>query len=129
MPPERPRGDRGTPPRGPARRDRRRPAPPPLRPRVAEPPAPPLSPLFLVVAAIAAACVVFSVTFRIVDSDMWQHLLVGKAIWQLGSVIVPAVVGVVYQQTNSMYAAFVALAIGPLLASVMMFSVRERHLF
>jgi len=52
-----------------------------------------------------------------------------NAIWQLGSVIVPAVVGVVYQQTNSMYAAFVALAIGPLLATVMMFSVRERHLF
>jgi ACS family glucarate transporter-like MFS transporter len=48
---------------------------------------------------------------------------------QLGSVIVPVVVGIVYQQTNSLYAAFVALAIGPLLATVMMFPVRERHLF
>ena len=52
-----------------------------------------------------------------------------NAMWQLGSVIVPAVVGAVYQQTNSLYAAFVALAIGPLLATVMMFPVRERHLF
>jgi hypothetical protein len=29
---------------------------------------------------------VFSVTFRIVDADMWQHLLVGKAIWQMHEV-------------------------------------------
>jgi nitrate/nitrite transporter NarK len=52
-----------------------------------------------------------------------------NAFWQLGSVIVPIVVGVVYQQTNSLYAAFVALAAGPLLAAVAMFWVRERHLF
>jgi sugar phosphate permease len=52
-----------------------------------------------------------------------------NAIWQLGSVVVPAVVGVVYLQTNSLYAAFVALAAGPLVATIVMFRVKERHLF
>ena len=33
--------------------------------------------------AIAAACVLNSVTFKLNDPDFWQHLLVGKAIWQL----------------------------------------------
>jgi nitrate/nitrite transporter NarK len=52
-----------------------------------------------------------------------------NAIWQLSSVIVPIAVGIVYQQTNSLYAAFVALAIGPLVATVAMCWVKERHLF
>jgi nitrate/nitrite transporter NarK len=54
---------------------------------------------------------------------------VTNAIWQLSSVVVPVVVGVVYQQTNSLYAAFVALAIGPLVATIAMFWVKERALF
>lgn len=32
---------------------------------------------------MAAACVLLSVTFQIFDTDFWQHLLVGKAIWSL----------------------------------------------
>jgi sugar phosphate permease len=52
-----------------------------------------------------------------------------NALWQLGSIIVPVVVGIVFQQTNSFYMAFVALAAGPLVATVAMFWVRERHLF
>jgi sugar phosphate permease len=52
-----------------------------------------------------------------------------NAFWQLGSVIVPVVVGIVYQQTNSLYTAFVALAAGPLVATIAMFWVKERHLF
>src|SRR5206468_6280991 len=28
-------------------------------------------------------CVLLSVTFRIYDTDFWQHLVVGKAIWQM----------------------------------------------
>ena len=32
---------------------------------------------------LTAACVAFSVTFRIGDPDLWQHLAVGRAIWQL----------------------------------------------
>jgi len=52
-----------------------------------------------------------------------------NAFWQLGNVIVPLVVGLVYQSTNSFSAAFVALAAGPLCAMLVMFGVRERHLF
>ena len=32
---------------------------------------------------LAAACVALSVTFRIGDPDLWQHLAVGRAIWEL----------------------------------------------
>lgn len=30
---------------------------------------------------IAAACVLVSVTFQIIDTDFWQHLAVGRALW------------------------------------------------
>lgn len=43
-----------------------------------------------------------------------------NALWQLGSVIVPSVVGAVYGATGSVYAAFVTLAAGPLLAALLM---------
>jgi tetratricopeptide (TPR) repeat protein len=47
----------------------------------------PLShPAAIAAAVIAAACIVVSVTFRLGDTDFWQHLLVGKAIWQFRSV-------------------------------------------
>ena len=36
--------------------------------------------------AIAAACVLVSVSFRIYEYDFWQHLVFGKAIWQLREV-------------------------------------------
>ncbi len=39
------------------------------------------APLALV-AVVAAACVIAAVTFRIYDPDLWQHLTVGRAIWQ-----------------------------------------------
>jgi sugar phosphate permease len=52
-----------------------------------------------------------------------------NAFWQLGSVVVPVVIGVVFQLTNSFSMAFVALAAGPALAAVAMFWVKERHLF
>jgi hypothetical protein len=35
---------------------------------------------------IAAGCVLFSVTFRIIDTDFWQHLAVGRAIWTTHSI-------------------------------------------
>ena len=35
---------------------------------------------------VAAACLVISVTFKLNDPDFWQHLLVGKAIWQLHTI-------------------------------------------
>ena len=35
------------------------------------------------IALLAAACVAYAVTFRMSTPDVWQHLLVGKAMWQL----------------------------------------------
>jgi hypothetical protein len=41
----------------------------------------------LAMAAVAAAvCAAAAVTFKIQDSDLWQHLLVGKVIWQTHAV-------------------------------------------
>ena len=51
---------------------------------------------------------------------------VTNAFWQLGSVIVPVAVGVVYQTTQSFYAAFITLAAGPLLGACGLMFVRER---
>jgi hypothetical protein len=52
-------------------------------PRAALPPLPPMTRGPLVTATcVAAACVLALVTTRIFDPDLWQHLLVGKVIWQ-----------------------------------------------
>ncbi len=40
-------------------------------------------PAAIAAAIVAAACILLSVTTRIYDPDIWQHLTVGKAIWQL----------------------------------------------
>ncbi len=45
--------------------------------------------------------------------------------WQLGSVIVPVVVGVVFQSSGSFLAAFATLAAGPALAAIGILFVRE----
>jgi hypothetical protein len=44
------------------------------------------APAAWIAVAVAAACVLLSVTTRIDDPDVWQHLLVGKAIARLGQV-------------------------------------------
>jgi sugar phosphate permease len=54
---------------------------------------------------------------------------ISNAFWQLGSVIVPLVVGIVFQSTHSFYATFIALAVGPLLGALFMLPVRERKAF
>ncbi|HEY2956273.1 MAG TPA: hypothetical protein VGK89_13630 [Candidatus Eisenbacteria bacterium] len=41
------------------------------------------SPALIAAALVAAACVVVSVSYQIYDPDLWQHLVVGKAIWTL----------------------------------------------
>ncbi|MEO5618729.1 MAG: tetratricopeptide repeat protein [Candidatus Eisenbacteria bacterium] len=79
--PERPRGPRG---RAAKRSPRDQPgaAPPP-------PPAeslPLTHPAFLAAIAWVAATILWSVSFHLPDTDSWQHLLVGKAIWQLRQV-------------------------------------------
>lgn len=38
-------------------------------------------PSYLTCAAVAVLCVIVSVTFRLFDTDLWQHLLVGSVIW------------------------------------------------
>ena len=43
-------------------------------------------PALLATLLVVAACIVASGSFRFFEPDMWQHLLVGKAIWQLRSV-------------------------------------------
>lgn len=48
-----------------------------------------------------------------------------NALWQLGSVIVPTVVGMVFAATGSFLMAFTVLATGPLIGCVCMFAVRE----
>ncbi|MEU1982958.1 MFS transporter [Nocardia sp. NPDC019395] len=40
-----------------------------------------------------------------------------NAVWQLGSVVVPAVVGFVFHATDSFYAAFIVLAVGPFIGA------------
>jgi ACS family glucarate transporter-like MFS transporter len=48
-----------------------------------------------------------------------------NAFWQLGSAIVPLVIGVVFQSTHSFFAAFCALSAGPALALLCMLAVSE----
>lgn len=43
-------------------------------------------PALIVTALAAALALVVSGSFRIIDTDFWQHLAVGKAIWQLHAV-------------------------------------------
>jgi hypothetical protein len=43
-------------------------------------------PALVTAALVAAACIAFSVTYRLIDSDFWQHLLVGKVIWARGEI-------------------------------------------
>lgn len=48
-----------------------------------------------------------------------------NAFWQLGSVIVPAVVGPVFHATGSFYAAFLTLAAGPLAGALVLLFMRD----
>lgn len=50
---------------------------------------------------------------------------VTNATWQLGSMIVPSVIGLIYQSTESFLCAFITLAIGPLFATFAMLKVKE----
>ena len=52
---------------------------------------------------------------------------VTNAFWQLGSTVVPVVLGVVFQTTHSFFAAFATLAAGPLFAMLLMLGIREER--
>jgi MFS transporter, ACS family, glucarate transporter len=47
-----------------------------------------------------------------------------NAVWQLGTVIVPIAIGLVFSATGSFCAAFLALAAGPLIAALVIIPVR-----
>ncbi|MDQ0823663.1 ACS family glucarate transporter-like MFS transporter [Arthrobacter sp. V4I6] len=49
-----------------------------------------------------------------------------NAFWQLGSTIVPAIVGLVFGATSSFQSAFLVLAAGPLLAVIPMLAIRQQ---
>ncbi|MGO1885719.1 MAG: MFS transporter, partial [Citricoccus sp.] len=48
-----------------------------------------------------------------------------NAFWQLGSAVVPTVIGMVFSATSSFQVAFIALAAGPLLAVIPMLAIRQ----
>jgi MFS transporter, ACS family, glucarate transporter len=50
-----------------------------------------------------------------------------NALWQLGSAIVPIVLGAVFAATHSFFAAFATLAVGPLIGALLMLGVREER--
>lgn len=50
---------------------------------------------------------------------------IANAVWQSGSAMSPAVVGLVFQATHSFQTAFAALALGPLLGTICMLFVKE----
>ena len=64
----------------------------PTAPRPDRPSPPPAEPVplrhaaWLFAALVAAACVAISVSFEIYEKDFWQHLVVGRAIWERGHV-------------------------------------------
>src|SRR3989442_5540377 len=43
-------------------------------------------PRALAVVAVVTACVIFAVTKRAASTDLWQHLLVGRGIWETRSI-------------------------------------------
>src|SRR5262245_19442348 len=51
-----------------------------------QPPIPLRHPAWWLAGAVAALVVLLSVTFVIFEKDFWQHLAVGRALWQLGHV-------------------------------------------
>ncbi|QDP96567.1 MFS transporter [Microlunatus elymi] len=50
-----------------------------------------------------------------------------NAVWQLGSVVVPTVVGLVYAATSSVYSAFIVLAIGPVVGLLVTLLINEKR--
>lgn len=49
-----------------------------------------------------------------------------NTVWSIGSFVGPAVIGYVYGQTHSLNTTLAAIAVGPVLAAVLMFFLVER---
>lgn len=54
--------------------------------RPAPEPLPLLHPAHLALMLVAAVCIALIVSMRILDTDLWQHLAVGRAIWTTGHI-------------------------------------------
>lgn len=76
---------------------------------------------------------VYSPLLAVMVADVAGAALAGSAtgltasVWQLGSAIVPVVVGVIFQATGSFMAAFTTLAAGPALAILCLLLLDARH--
>lgn len=85
---------------------------------------------FVAAPALGLAAFIYSPIIAALVTEASGVALAGSAtgltaaFWQVGSVIVPVVVGLVFQATNSFYAAFVTLAAGPLFGAVCFWFVR-----
>ena len=84
---------------------------------------------FLIVAPfLGVTAFVYSPLLAAMITEVAEPRVIGaatgsiNALWQLGSVIVPSVVGLVFASTDSFQAAFVVLAAGPLLGASCMMS-------
>lgn len=83
---------------------------------------------FLGIAAYGWSPLIVSLVPRIVPGSATGAASgVANATWQLGSVFAPLAVGAVFAATASFNAAFITLAVGPFLAMVFMFFVREEQ--
>ncbi|WP_196488903.1 MFS transporter [Burkholderia diffusa] len=81
---------------------------------------------FIGVAAFAWSPLIAIMVARAAGSSLAGSATgITNGFWQLGNVIVPLVVGAVFQSTHSFSAAFVTLAAGPLLAALCMRFTRE----
>ncbi|SFV16790.1 Sugar phosphate permease [Methylobacterium sp. 174MFSha1.1] len=84
------------------------------------------TPLLGLVAFIYTPVLVASVSEVAGPQQTGTAVGITNAIWQLGSVIVPIAIGVVFSATGSFQVAFLALAAGPLLAALLMLPVRYK---
>ncbi|WP_216902759.1 MFS transporter [Nocardia alni] len=90
-----------------------------------------LTAFFVVSPLLGAAAYAYSPLTAAMFPRLVEPGLVGSAagavnaIWQLGSTIVPVVVGAVYAGSGSFFAAFVVLAAGPLLAILVALLLRD----
>ncbi|MCK9911182.1 hypothetical protein MXD81_18675, partial [Microbacteriaceae bacterium K1510] len=88
--------------------------------------------LYLVAALLGIFAFVYSPIMNNFVGELVSPRLVGTAtgfvntIWQLGSLISPLAVGAVLDATDSYFLAFLTLAIGPILAALIILLVKEK---
>ena len=84
------------------------------------------APLLGLTAVVYSPLLAAMITERVEPSLVATATGMINALWQLGSVIVPSVVGIMFAATGSFQSAFAILAAGPLVATFCMLAVREQ---